>query len=546
MRTVPVLVALAGLAAAAAAAPIEPILYTNGEIPGVSVETSPGVLAPATIWQTGLFRPQVSPDKSRWAIRINNTSASFNEYIVVGSGTSGSTVLFTTGDINIVPSGIPSIPFISERGLAINDNGDLAVSGATTGASTNAIWSVPASGAATLIVQENNPAFERPSGLGDFRDISSPSISNSGKIAFAESDGASAAFEQVILWDAGAFSELAAEFETLSNVPGRLIQNINNGEANAQRGSVFFFEDAGGANRVFGFTGDLDGTTTDDHFVALEDSATGDINAVYREADVVDGQSIFTIPVGWVDAQGNTFAVPAAGFGALADMFAFINGEAVLRSGDAVGGTVPGETFLPGNPGFLVSPVVALDRNSLGGYIIGATTDNTDTFDANGSTGVTTITKNQVIIYVAPDGTRTELLRIGDSVTVDVNGASQERRIVNLGQQDAAFGAFVDDTHLYVLAATEPFAGTVPADLFARVALPTTGGACSPADISSAATPGVPDGVLTGADFFEFLNRFGAGDLSIDFSSPANPGVPDGVLTGADFFEFLSLFAAGC
>ena len=67
-----------------------------------------------------------------------------------------------------------------------------------------------------------------------------------------------------------------------------------------------------------------------------------------------------------------------------------------------------------------------------------------------------------------------------------------------------------------------------------------------PADLSSPASPGIPDGILSGADFFEFLVRFEIGDLSVDFSSPANPGQPDGLLSGADFFEFLSLFAAGC
>ena len=67
-----------------------------------------------------------------------------------------------------------------------------------------------------------------------------------------------------------------------------------------------------------------------------------------------------------------------------------------------------------------------------------------------------------------------------------------------------------------------------------------------PADLSSPTVPGSPDGVLTGADFFEFLARFQAGDLRADFSSAGNPGTPDGVLTGADFFEFLSLFQAGC
>ena len=67
-----------------------------------------------------------------------------------------------------------------------------------------------------------------------------------------------------------------------------------------------------------------------------------------------------------------------------------------------------------------------------------------------------------------------------------------------------------------------------------------------PADLSGPVNPGVPDGQLTGADFFEFLTRFEAGDLSIDFSSAANPGVPDGQLTGADFFAYLDLFSQGC
>lgn len=69
---------------------------------------------------------------------------------------------------------------------------------------------------------------------------------------------------------------------------------------------------------------------------------------------------------------------------------------------------------------------------------------------------------------------------------------------------------------------------------------------CCPADLSSPGAPGVPDGALTGADFFQFLDLFTAGDLRADFSSPSAPGTPDGALTGADFFEFLGLFSGGC
>ena len=67
----------------------------------------------------------------------------------------------------------------------------------------------------------------------------------------------------------------------------------------------------------------------------------------------------------------------------------------------------------------------------------------------------------------------------------------------------------------------------------------------NPADLSSPTDPGVPDGVLTGADFFEFLSRFQAGDLSVDFAGPTTPNQPDCVLTGADFFAFLNLFSQG-
>ena len=61
----------------------------------------------------------------------------------------------------------------------------------------------------------------------------------------------------------------------------------------------------------------------------------------------------------------------------------------------------------------------------------------------------------------------------------------------------------------------------------------------NPADING-------DGVLTGADFFEFLERFQSGDTSVDYSSAASPGTPDGVLNGADLLEFLRLFTQGC
>ena len=100
------------------------------------------------------------------------------------------------------------------------------------------------------------------------------------------------------------------------------------------------------------------------------------------------------------------------------------------------------------------------------------------------------------------------------------------------------------DTGAIITSFPTPFA---IADTFgAATYIPADTTACNPADLSSPADPGVPDGTLTGADFFEFLARFQAGDLSIDYSSPSDPGTPDGRLTGADFFAFLDLFSQGC
>ena len=65
-------------------------------------------------------------------------------------------------------------------------------------------------------------------------------------------------------------------------------------------------------------------------------------------------------------------------------------------------------------------------------------------------------------------------------------------------------------------------------------------------DLSSATLPGSPDGVLTGADFFGFLDAFLARAPAADLSSPGVVGKPDSLFTGADFFRYLQLFSQGC
>lgn len=78
-----------------------------------------------------------------------------------------------------------------------------------------------------------------------------------------------------------------------------------------------------------------------------------------------------------------------------------------------------------------------------------------------------------------------------------------------------------------------------------------------PADLTATAlpnTPGyaAPDGTLNNDDFFFFLARFAAGDLTradlTNTAIPSQPGYgrPNGAITNDDFFYYLSIFSAGC
>ena len=83
---------------------------------------------------------------------------------------------------------------------------------------------------------------------------------------------------------------------------------------------------------------------------------------------------------------------------------------------------------------------------------------------------------------------------------------------------------------------------------------------CNPADLNDAvafspASPvfGIPDGILTPADFVAFVTFFNSNDLRADLNdatafSPASPafGMPDGAVTPADFVAFVAYFNAGC
>jgi hypothetical protein len=521
-----------------AAASIEPILYSAGPIPGV-----PG----ATIWQTGLYRPVSSPDKSRWVMRVNRTSGNDDEYLVSGTGLTGTATIFGTGGSNATNR----VFFLSERGYSINDSGQIALSGSVSSrASTDTIWRyTPANGPSPevieLVARELDAAFIQPTaGQDQFRtDIGGPQMVNTGEVVFPMSDTRSETSDRdaIFLWNGtpNSYVELIAEGASLADpaLAPRVLEDINTPEANATplRNSVQFFRNSTSQAPIFGFWGDITGTTTDDK--ALFRSTAAGLEIAYREGTTVDGVLLnsTTSVVGWLDQLGNSYGVSGGAFGTPVTMYAFINGTKVLNAGELVGGSVSGETWNTGPTTLLTSSVFALDRNALGGYVVGAGTNNADA------------ARNQVVIYVAPNGTRTELLRKGDTVTVDLNGSPEVRTITEFSQQDAGFASFLTDTHFYFLAGTTPLAGSIPSDLFARIALPASNPCPNASDIAGPGPTAGADGELTADDIILFINAFTANNLTIaDIAGPGPSVGADGELTADDIILFITRFTAGC
>ena len=76
----------------------------------------------------------------------------------------------------------------------------------------------------------------------------------------------------------------------------------------------------------------------------------------------------------------------------------------------------------------------------------------------------------------------------------------------------------------------------------------TTGGPCSPADVTTDGTSnGVPDQAVTLSDFSFYLSLWSTSDIAADLTTDGTSnGVPDGAVTLSDFSFYLALWSAGC
>ncbi|MEO1535031.1 MAG: GC-type dockerin domain-anchored protein [Planctomycetota bacterium] len=529
----------------------EAILYTDGIIPGVIDPTG----VPETIWQTGLYRVANSPDRSRWAIRVNHTSASDNEYIVSGSGTTGSVVVHSSGSPATVPADSVPVFYISERELSINDAGLLAVGGSfDTRATTDTAWLIEPGVGSTIVALESSTAFARPTptlidyginpGLPDpllFNSLSVGDITNTNKIMVIDTD-----IDQVLVWDNGSYSLLLEDDDSIANPnsAGDVLTQLFSTGSNLNRSTAWYFENPGEdpIAGVFGavnfpddgsFNGLTDETSSDTSTLLKRDAATGDYEPFGAEFTTVGVRAIGDSLTGWIDEQGNEYITGIGGFFFdPTDGFGIINGEVVADLGGSVGGDVPGETWILAGSGGRGPSVFGLDRRADGAYIVAGVTSNTATVPGGTVDGEpqAPIAANKVIMFVAPDGTRTELVRTGDEVDVTLpDGTVQIRKIALLNQFDASYSMYIDDSHLYFLAGTTPFAGTIPSDLFARIALPVVD--CL-ADVNG-------DGVANPADFNAWV-------IAFNNQTPECDQNGDGLCNPADFNAWVINFNDGC
>ena len=502
----------AALAAAPAFAMPTAILQDSGNAPNSFADGIDGTL------QFDRFdRPTKSGTGNYWIMLVRVGDGN-TEALITGSGTSYNLVA-----VENVTEFEPGRTWgSSDRYADINSSGDWVHIGNLNGGATDddeVIYAGSFDGSVLSIPFREGQTIATGDTLGSAN--YGPGITDSGEISFGWSSPSStsdvsyytANGTNAVLRNGDTFfltvPDRQVTFSTASFSGRNAFQTTSDGSSYFAMGSI---NDGGTDLRVVVDNGDLR---------SIQGSTNGGkvIEQAFGEQNVLQDDGTWLSRVLFADDTGG----------------ALRNGMAIVATGNLVStdNTFPGERFsnVPWTASSDTTLAIAT-RDSSGNRVFGGFTDN----------------PNPDLNFVWVYNNTYEILRTGDQIDLDADGTLDDAFIYTPNLASASppqLGGFLaDDDWFYTVVAWRSADGQTTGDAFIRVSALRP--ACSPADLSSGINPGTPDGILTGADFFEFLSRFQAGDLSVDFSSPLNPGVPDGVLTGADFFQFLNLFSQGC
>ena len=503
MKSSMVVAAMVALAGTAMAAPERWTgLFSNiAGSPTANVPGNPGLtFEPNPTSSTQLDRIFASPG-GRWAIIAEVTDGVISEEsLIVGDGASLEL---------LVRGGVPSpwnageAPILFNDRIGINDAGSVAFVVNTDGpiGADEIVVSFDGLGY-TVEAREGEPIGLGPELYG--LNMHSATVLADGRVGFVAESITFSAFDAAFYLDG---TQLIAAGEPIPNAA----DNYDNFDDD-----FTIFTNSGG----FITQGDSDAAANDDFVIR-------DGVVVLREGEVIPGSS-FVDPI-------DTFGIVAIAGSSGGDWMArgnndvteqdwiVVNGAVVVQDGDEVPGSGGTEFF---SSATFSDTFFTMAINNNGDYLYGGTTD---AFDLGA---------NAVVVH----STAGVIAREGDPIDLDGNGQFDDDAFFDVfGNEDAAL---TDDGEAFLVVRARTGGGSSLGQVLVWFQIPSV--ACSPGDISSPANPGEPDGLLSGADFFEFLVRFQSGDLSVDFSSPSAPGQGDGLLSGADFFEFLNLFAAGC
>jgi len=389
-------------------------------------------------------RPNKSADGSRWIMLSRNTTGTATDAMyITGLGAVGA-LQIQEGVTQL--DGTRVAENMSDRTVGINNAGQYAVGIDLNGATTDD---------RVVIRGQQTPGFAITAREGQLNPATAQAYTTStngavrieadGDTAFSFTVGTNTATDQSFFTNNG--STLRAREGT--NFTGTSTGNF---AINAD-GSHWSYQ----AN-IIGAPTSSDNAFFVDNTVVLREgfAAPGLPSGTYS--------TIQTISLPTMEGSGDWFArgrnADAAGTG-----WAVRNGSLIAKSGDLVGGDFSGEQW----SGTLWNPAGAnnttffqLSGDSAGNYVLGGFTDNADTSVA------------MVWMY---NGI-TEILRAGDQVDIDQDGALDDAFIYNasfLASPTALGGFLSDDGFFYATVDIRNGAGDALGQSFLRVAVPAPG-----------------------------------------------------------------------
>jgi hypothetical protein len=385
-------------------------------------------------------RPAKSGTGSKWIMLARNTGANTADAMfITGSGTSYNLVALE-GTTAFEPGRTFET---ADRYVDINENGDWVGIGNLVGGATNndeVVYAGNFNGSSLSLPFREGQVIGTGNTLGTSN--YGPGILNNGKKSFGYGTTASTNDVSYYTEDGGTVALRNGDF-----VSGQAFSTLGFGGRNA-----FQTTSDGSSYVVIGTIGNASGSTIlvkDDAIVLAEGNNFGGkiVADILGEQNILQDNGDWLTRVRFTDGTGG----------------AIKNGNLIAKSGDLVGGTVPGEQWseLPWTA-TSDSTFAMVTGDTAGNIVLGGFTNYLDT------------TRNFVWTYNG-----IEFLRMGDQIDLDGNGTLDDAFIFNssfsTASPDQLGGFLADDGYFYTTVDWQSGSGAVAGNAFIRVAVPTPG-----------------------------------------------------------------------